>query len=144
MSRSARVYIDAHSKSQLLSFVLTFIFGPLGLFYSSAVAAIILCVIAIASMASVVGPLMYWVMAILIGMTSVSSHNNKVRAAARPFVGLSLHRPARHSSMSAAFCGSAFSAAFHASLCSPARLSKTYLMCKHVKDSRDEFSKSNL
>ena len=49
MNNAVDVYIDTHSKSQLGGFLLTLILGPLGLFYSSWVAALILCVIAIAS-----------------------------------------------------------------------------------------------
>ncbi len=82
MSYAVQRYIDTHSKSQFLGFVLTLLFGPLGLFYSSWAAAIILCVIAISSVASVIGPIICWILAIIIGFATVSKHNEKVRAAA--------------------------------------------------------------
>ncbi|SEF95632.1 hypothetical protein [Marinobacterium lutimaris] len=82
MNEAVQRYIDTHSKSQGLGFVLTFLFGRLGLFYSSWVAALILCVIAIASVASIIGPIICWVLAIFIGFAAVSKHNEKVKAAA--------------------------------------------------------------
>jgi hypothetical protein len=82
MSESVNTYIDAHSKSQLTGFFLTLILGPLGLFYSSWVAALILCVIVVASAASIIGPVICWVLAILISFVTVSSHNEKVEATA--------------------------------------------------------------
>jgi len=75
-------YIKAHSKSQMASFFLTLLLGPLGLFYSSWVSALILCVIAIAGAATIVVPLICWVLAILIGGMGVTQHNEKVRASA--------------------------------------------------------------
>ena len=75
-------YISTHSKSQLAGFLLTLLLGPLGLFYSSWVAALILCVIAFSSAATVIGPVICWVLSILISFFAVSSHNDKVVAAA--------------------------------------------------------------
>jgi ABC-type phosphate/phosphonate transport system permease subunit len=82
MSEAIDKYIETHSKSQGLGFVLTLLLGPLGLFYSSWVAALILCVIAIASAASIIGPIFCWILAIIIGFFAVSKHNEKVKAAA--------------------------------------------------------------
>lgn len=82
MSEAVQHYINTHSKSQALGFVLTLLLGPLGLFYSSWVAALILCVIAIASAASIIGPIACWILAILISFATVSKHNEKVKAAA--------------------------------------------------------------
>ena len=82
MSDAIQRYIDTHSKSQVLGFVLTLLLGPLGLLYSSWVAALILCVIAIASAASIIGPIICWMLAILIGFLTVSKHNEKIKAAA--------------------------------------------------------------
>lgn len=82
MNDAVQQYIDTHSKSQGLGFVLTLLFGPLGLFYSSWVAALILCVVAIASAASIIGPVICWILAIIIGFVTVSKHNEKVKAAA--------------------------------------------------------------
>lgn len=82
MNNAVEAYIRTHSKSQIAGFLLTLILGPLGLFYSSWVAALILCVIAIVSAASIIGPIICWLLAILISFGAVSSHNEKVRATA--------------------------------------------------------------
>lgn len=82
MSDAVEAYISTHSKSQLSGFLLTLIFGPLGLFHSNWVAALILCVVAIVSSASIIGPLTCWMLAVLISFSSVSSHNEKVKATA--------------------------------------------------------------
>ncbi len=57
MNDTVQVYIDTHSKSQVAGFLFTLFLGPLGLFYSSWVAALILCVIAMISAATIIGPL---------------------------------------------------------------------------------------
>lgn len=54
-------------KSQGLGFILTLLLGPLGLFYSSWVAALILCVVAITSAASIIGPIVCWILTMIIG-----------------------------------------------------------------------------
>jgi len=82
MSDAVQRYIDTHVKSQWLGFFLTLILGPLGLFYSSWVAALILCVIAIFSAVSIIGPIICWILAIIISFATVSKHNEKVKAAA--------------------------------------------------------------
>ena len=87
MSDAFQQYIDDHTKSYEIVFILTFFFGPLGLFYSSWLAALILCVIAVAS--AVTGSLnivtiviLCWPLAIFIGLVSVGKYNEKVIAAA--------------------------------------------------------------
>lgn len=82
MNDAVSAYVSAHSKSQMAGFILTLLLGPLGLFYSSWVAALILCVIAIASAASIIGPVICWLLAILISFFSVSKHNEKIKTAA--------------------------------------------------------------
>ena len=83
MSEDAKEqYIKTHSKSRGAGFALTLLFGPLGLFYSSWVAALILVVIAVVTAASIVGPLVCWLLAIIISFVCVSSHNDKVKATA--------------------------------------------------------------
>ncbi|MGM0785635.1 MAG: hypothetical protein ACQEUM_16130 [Pseudomonadota bacterium] len=82
MNDAVERYVETHSKSQFLGFFLTLIFGPLGLFYSSWVAALILCVIAVLSAGSIIGPIICWLLAILISFFAVSKHNDKVKAAA--------------------------------------------------------------
>lgn len=83
MSDAVEVYISAHSKSQLIGFFLTLLLGPLGLFYSSWIAALILCVIAIVSATTVIGPIVCWVLSMIISFVTVSSHNDKVKATAK-------------------------------------------------------------
>jgi hypothetical protein len=82
MNDAVAAYIRTHSKSQLAGFFLTLTLGPLGLFYSSWIAALILCVIAIVSATTIIGPVICWVLAILISFVTVSSHNDKVKATA--------------------------------------------------------------
>ena len=75
-------YIETHSKSPWLSFFLTVLLGPLGLFYANWIAALILCFLAIALASTVIVPLICWGIAILIGGSAVSSYNDKIRATA--------------------------------------------------------------
>ena len=82
MNDSVEAYVSTHSKSYLIGFILTFLLGPLGLFYSSWVAALILCVIAISTASTLVVPLFCWALALLINFPAVSRHNEKVRATA--------------------------------------------------------------
>ena len=88
-----KIYLDYESrrKSFLVTLVLTFLFGPLGLFYVSWVVALVMIFVAglavvsaieaIASldyqamlMWSIVGPLVYWA-SIVVGLLICESHN---------------------------------------------------------------------
>lgn len=82
MSNAVENYIKAHSKGQFLGFILTLLFGPLGLFYSNWVAALILCAIAVMTAVTIVGPALCWSLSIVISFFAVSKHNKKVRATA--------------------------------------------------------------
>lgn len=82
MSEKIENYINTHSKSQVAGFLLTLLLGPLGLFHSSWVSGLILCVIAFVSMDTIIGPIICWCLAIIISFFSVSKHNRKVRATA--------------------------------------------------------------
>ena len=73
-------YIQAHSKSQVIGFILTLLFGSLGLFYSNVIMALILTVIAFTTLATVIVPVICWILSIIIGVSSVSSHNKKALA----------------------------------------------------------------
>jgi len=74
-----------HHKSQFLGFILTFIFGPLGLFYSSAWAALIYIAVIILAVvgsgdpttASAVGTIV-WLASIVTSFITVSGYNKKV------------------------------------------------------------------
>ena len=67
-------------KSQIFGFLLTLLFGPLGLFYSSLPAAIGLSTVAIILGAFTHGlvALITWPICIIVGFFTVWSHNAKV------------------------------------------------------------------
>ena len=67
-------------KSQLIGFLLTPIFGPLGLFYSSVAAAIgcILLAIALGAVTAGIGTLVCWPISILVGINTVGRYNVKI------------------------------------------------------------------
>lgn len=87
MNRAVDAYVKTHSKSHSAGFLLTLFFGPLGLFYSSWVAALILCVIAVLSAATIILPIICWMLAILISFGAVSDHNKRVLSSARLIAG---------------------------------------------------------
>ena len=85
MSEAIQKNIDAHSKSQEIGFLLTFFFGPLGLFYSSWLTALILCVIAVACALSsalniVTIVVLCWPLAIFISLVAVGKHNENIKS----------------------------------------------------------------
>lgn len=82
MDGARQQYVDTHSKSQILGFVLAFFLGPLGLFYSSWAAALILFVVALATFSTVLGPIVCWLISMIISVVTVHWHNEKVKAAA--------------------------------------------------------------
>lgn len=65
-------------KSQATSLVLTILLGPLGVFYGSIVGGLILCVIAVVSAATIVGPIICWILAIFVSDNGVVKHNKSV------------------------------------------------------------------
>ena len=62
-------------KSRGTSLILTILFGPLGLLYSTIAGAAILTLLAVISAATVVGPLVCWVLAIAIGDHATYKYN---------------------------------------------------------------------
>ena len=70
--------MNLNPKSRLVSLVLTVLLGPLGLFYSSVVGGLILCVIAFVSLATVIGPVICWILAIAIGDHCTYKHNKNI------------------------------------------------------------------
>lgn len=68
-------------KSQLTSFILTLLFGPLGLFYSTIAGAIAMIVAAIlfGSITLGLALLIIWPLSILLGIFAVMRHNKQVR-----------------------------------------------------------------
>ncbi|MEA3292765.1 MAG: hypothetical protein U9Q71_10760 [Pseudomonadota bacterium] len=67
-------------KSQLLQFILTLLFGPLGLFYSSVAAALafLAATIITGTFTHGVGVFFLWPIVILAGFFTVSRHNKLV------------------------------------------------------------------
>ncbi|KYN82220.1 hypothetical protein ATY36_13610 [Vibrio cidicii] len=70
--------MNLNPKSRLVSFLLTLFFGPLGLAYSSIAGALVLTVVAVATAASIVGPIVCWVLAIAIGDHCTYKHNKNI------------------------------------------------------------------
>ena len=62
----------------LYAFILTLLFGPLGLLYSSVIGALLLTIIAFVSFATVVGPVVCWILAVVIGDHCTYKHNKNV------------------------------------------------------------------
>jgi len=82
MNDKLKAYIEAHQKSKTVGFVLTLIFGPLGLFYSSWVAGLILSVLALFTLATIIIPLACWVISMAFSFYFVIRFNEKVIATA--------------------------------------------------------------
>lgn len=82
MNHAIDRYIETHSKSRAVGFFLAFFLGPLGLFYSSWVAALILCVFAAGFASTIIIPLICWFLAIIISYVTVNKYNERVRATA--------------------------------------------------------------
>ena len=80
-------YIDVNSRSQMMGVVLTVIFGPLGLFYSSWIAALILCVVVVATVSTILVPIVCWITSVLLSLFFVPRYNKKVEAQARLMKG---------------------------------------------------------
>jgi hypothetical protein len=70
--------MNLNEKSRLVSFVLTLIFGPLGLFYSSLAGGLVLLIVAVITAASIIGPIICWVLAIAIGDHCTYKHNKNI------------------------------------------------------------------
>lgn len=71
--------MNLNEKSRGTSFVLTLLLGPLGLMYSSLAGGIILLIIAIATAATIIGPVICWLLAIVIGDSATHKHNQNIK-----------------------------------------------------------------
>ena len=71
-------------KSRTTSAVLTILFGPLGLFYTTVWGALALTVLAFASAPTVIGPLFAWVVSIFWSDSLVRKHNSALNVQAAP------------------------------------------------------------
>ena len=68
-------------KSQAISLFLTAVFGPLGVFYTSAWQAIVLFIAAIVVMGTpwfLTGLLVIWVLSIAVSASAVKTHNDEI------------------------------------------------------------------
>ena len=70
--------MNLNEKSRLVSFILTLIFGPLGLFYSSVAGALVLTFIAFIAAATIIVPVICWILAICIGDHCTYKHNKNI------------------------------------------------------------------
>ncbi len=75
-------YIAAHKKSYFVSVLLALFFGPLGLFYSSWVAALILCVVTFITLWTYIIPMGCWLISAVLAVYFVYKHNEKVKVTA--------------------------------------------------------------
>lgn len=82
MSEAIENYIKSRSKSQIVGFVLTLLFGPLGLFYSNWVLALVLTVIVFFTAFTLLIPVIVWLFAISMTFYCVAKHNYKLRTEA--------------------------------------------------------------
>lgn len=62
-------------KSRATSFFLTFFLGPLGLFYVSPAAAIIVLILFLVTASTVVVPVLLWIASMVISDSMCESHN---------------------------------------------------------------------
>ncbi len=82
MSDLTDQYISSHSKSQIVGFILALLFGPIGLFYSNWVMALVLTGIAVAAFSTIIAPVACWGLSLLLTFYLVSRYNRKVIATA--------------------------------------------------------------
>ena len=81
-SRTNRHAVSSRRKSQVVGLLLTFFFGPLGLFYSSVAASLglilgaILAILALPVLGMLLAPLV-WLASIAIGFATVASFNRR-------------------------------------------------------------------
>jgi len=70
--------LNLKEKSRVTAAVLTVLFGPLGLFYSSAAGAIVLVIVVLITAGTVVGPFLCWAASIYWGEYRVRRHNESI------------------------------------------------------------------
>ena len=77
-SKKKEIFVQTNQKSRLTSFILTLLFGPLGLLYSSVVGGIIMIVVAITTAPTGIGPVVAWVISIIWGDSATYNYNKKI------------------------------------------------------------------
>ena len=73
-------YIKLESKSRLVSLILTTLFGPLGLMYSSLKWGLVLAIVAVIGAATFVITIAIWIISIIVGDSATYRHNQRVIA----------------------------------------------------------------
>lgn len=76
-------YTSQMQKSRITSFILTVLLGPLGLLYSSIAAGLIMIFIAIISLPTGAGPIVVWILSIIMGDSFTYGYNKKIMAQAK-------------------------------------------------------------
>ena len=71
--------LKSESKSRITSFVLTLLFGPIGLLYSSVLWGVILTLVAIVGATTIIIPVIIWIISILMGDSLTYGHNKKIK-----------------------------------------------------------------
>lgn len=86
-SEQKQVVVVSPTKSMGVAIILTFLFGPLGMFYSTVSGAFILLVIAlvVGVITGGIGLLLIWPVSIIWGATATSSYNKKLIAGAQQY-----------------------------------------------------------
>lgn len=79
-TQTTNVMITVSPKSQGISFLLTFLFGPLGLFYSTVLGAVIMLILGgiITVVTLGIGAIPVWLVSIIWGAIAVNYHNAKL------------------------------------------------------------------
>ena len=79
--------VTVPTKSVGISILLTILFGPLGMFYSTILGAIAMCIISLFLIAITfgLGFLIIWPICIIWGAVAISSHNKEILAGAHRF-----------------------------------------------------------
>lgn len=76
-------YVSSQQKSSVLAFLLALLLGPIGLLYASPMWGVIGTLVALVSAASIVGPVIIWMLSVLSAPFLVSKHRRKLRAEAK-------------------------------------------------------------
>lgn len=79
--------VTVPTKSVGISILLTILFGPLGMFYSTILGSIIMCLISlfVSSFTLGLGLLIIWPICIIWGAVATSSYNKEILSGARRF-----------------------------------------------------------
>jgi hypothetical protein len=82
-----QVVVVSSTKSVGISIILTFLFGPLGMFYSTISGAVIMCVLSIivALFTAGIGLIVTWPISIIWGALAASSYNKSLVAGTKQF-----------------------------------------------------------